>query len=93
MIYRGGKIWADAYVWSWYRVWNERGREGVVVWWHRPFPFCWRFRSDEEALNLLCERVDEYLDRSARLAALAAARQTQLQEREQVLTEMEREGL
>ena len=73
--------------WQWR--WTDNKGSYASVWFRRPFPLCWRFRSDEEAIRILCEQVDEILDGKYRNQQLLNQRQQALKEREEVLREIE----
>lgn len=49
----------------------------------------WRIRSDDEALRILCEKVDELLDTEKRAEAFSQERQAVLDERSKIMREIE----
>ena len=87
MKYRGGDVHAGLFSWAWYcGRWPDYA--DVRVWFRVP-PFGIRFRSEEEALRILCERADDWLHRAKVAAELTAQREADLRAREEALRDME----
>jgi hypothetical protein len=86
MIYRNGLIgkWSREWGWDSTRMFDST-RMSVRT--HLLFR---RVRSDDEAIRLLCDKVDAYLDELARVNALVETRQQELRDRERAMQEVER---
>lgn len=95
LTYRGGEIRRCGGAWGW------RVGVGMYGWeidcGYPPMsPTCvvrwavlgWRIRSDEEALRILCEAVDEYWDKCDRAARLVKERQEELSAREAIMRDL-----
>ena len=84
LTYRGGTIWRDYFGFNW-----SGPRVGYVAAWYRlAFPLLFRFRSEEEALRILCERVDAFIDANDNAERLCKAWQAELQAREAVMRDI-----
>jgi hypothetical protein len=85
MIYRNGLIgkWSRSREWWWSH--HDSTRMSVRT----HLLFC-RVRSDDEAIRLLCDKVDAHLDELARVNALVETRQQELRDRERAVQEVER---
>ena len=87
MKYRGGIVLSGLFSWSW-RYDPHNDCEDIRVWFRVP-PFGIRFRSEDEALRILCERADDWLHRAKVAAELTAQREADLRAREEALRDME----
>ena len=88
MKYRGGTVRDGLYSWRWSHRDNPDWVD-VRAWYRLP-PFGIRFRSEDEALRLLCERIDDWLHRAQIAAELTAQREADLHAREEALQDMEK---
>ena len=87
MKYRGGAVLSGLFSWSWCDPHNDYA--DVRVWFRVP-PFGIRFRSEDEALRILCERADDWLHRAKVAAELTAQQEADLHAREEALQDMEK---
>ena len=88
MIYRSGAVYSGVFAWGWWRHKDPYKEEyaDVRAWFRIP-PFGIRFRSEDEALRILCERVDDWHDQKQRQDELLAQRTADLKAREETLIE------
>ena len=87
MIYRSGAVYGGVFAWGWRHKDPYKEYADVRVWFRIP-PFGIRFRSEDEALRILCERVDDWHDQKQRQEELLAQRTSALKAREEALKDL-----